>query len=228
MVALYDFDQEFRSLIFKYGAIVETVARAYIAYYHAQQHGPLGYLNNQNFEVEQYHAVFLSTLNREISRSEEPFIIHHKRDKRGVYPLWVAVEEMTFGTLSQFYKNMLEADREGIAQQYFGRKSVYIENYLQCAVVARNIAAHGGRFYNRTRLSPAVKLPLMMRRNNVDNSSPFAYFYAIFELLPDADKFSYIREMEKLFHKYPAAEPSRMGFPVNWRALLNVPGESDT
>ena len=84
MVALYDFDQEFRSIIFKYGAVVETVARAYIAYYHARQHGPIGYLNNQNFESEQYHAVFLSTLNREISRSDEPFIVHHKRDKRGV------------------------------------------------------------------------------------------------------------------------------------------------
>ena len=36
MVALYDFDQEFRSIIFKYGAVVETVARAYIAYYHAR------------------------------------------------------------------------------------------------------------------------------------------------------------------------------------------------
>lgn len=93
MVALYDFDQEFRSIIFKYGAVVETVARAYIAYYHARQHGPIGYLNNQNFESEQYHAVFLSTLNREISRSDEPFIVHHKRDKRGVYPLWVAVED---------------------------------------------------------------------------------------------------------------------------------------
>ena len=80
--------------------------------------------------------------------------------------------------------------------------------------MARNIAAHGGRFYNRTRLSPAVKLPLVMRRAHVDNSSPFAYFYAIFELLPDAEKFNLIRAMEKLFKKYPAAEPSRMGFPV--------------
>lgn len=227
MVALYDFDQEFRSIIFKYGAVVETVARAYIAYYHARQHGPIGYLNNQNFESEQYHAVFLSTLNREISRSDEPFIVHHKRDKRGVYPLWVAVEEMTFGTLSLFYKNMLEADRESIAQEYYGRKSIYIENYLQCAVVARNIAAHGGRFYNRTRLSPAVKLPLVMRRAHVDNSSPFTYFYAIFELLPDAEKFNLIRAMEKLFKKYPAAEPSRMGFPVNWKALLNLPSEPE-
>ena len=101
---------------------------------------------------------------------------------------------------------MLEADREGIAQEYYGRKSIYIENYLQCAVVARNIAAHGGRFYNRTRLSPAVKLPLVMRRAHVDNSSPFAYFYAIFELLPDAEKFNLIRAMETWYnHKkqYP-------------------------
>ena len=68
---------------------------------------------------------------------------------------------------------------------------------------------------------------MVMRRAHVDNSSPFAYFYAIFELLPDAEKFNLIRAMEKLFKKYPAAEPSRMGFPVNWKALLNLPSESE-
>ena len=225
VVALYDFDQEFRNIIFKYGTIAETVARAYIAYYHARQYGPIGYLNNQNFEDEHRHATFLGTLNHEISRSKEPFITHHKKDKQGVYPLWVAIEEMTFGTLSLFYKNMLEADRNCIAREYYGRKSAYIENYLQCAVVARNIAAHGGRFYNRVRLSPAVKLPLPMRRSNVNNESPFAYFYAIYELLPDDEKFGLIRAVEKLFEKYPTAELSKMGFQCHWKALLNVPDD---
>ena len=45
--------------------------------------------------------------------------------------------------------------------------------------------------------------------------------------LPDAEKFNLIRAMEKLFKKYPAAEPSRMGFPVKWKALLNLPSEPE-
>ena len=52
IVALYDFDAKLRSIIFEYSSKVETTLRAYIAYYHAQKYGPLGYLNNQNFDNE--------------------------------------------------------------------------------------------------------------------------------------------------------------------------------
>lgn len=52
-----------------------------------------------------------------------------------------------------------------------------------------------------------------MRRAHVDNSSPFAYFYAIFELLPDAEKFNLIRAMEKLFKKYPGGGAVPNGLP---------------
>ena len=226
IVSLYEFDKELRGIVFKYGATAETVARAYIAHYHAQKHGPLGYLNNQNFENEQFHAEFMTTLFAAVKRSKELFIQHHREDKGGVYPVWVVSEEMTFGVLSRFYKNMLLSDREDIARQFYGRRHDYIENYLQCASVARNIAAHGGRFYNRKRLGPAVNFPNRFK-GKVDNTSPFAYFYAIYELLPDTEKFSLIRSLEKVFNRYPSAQINRLGFPENWKELLNMP-EEDT
>ena len=224
IVALYEFDKELRGIVFKYGATAETVARAYIAYYHAQKYGPLGYLNNQNFENEQFHAEFLSTLFGALKRSKEIFIQHHREDKNGIYPVWVVSEEMTFGVLSRFYKNMLQSDREDIARQFYGRRHDYIENYLQCASVARNIAAHGGRFYNRKRLGPAVSFPKRFK-GAISNTSPFAYFYAIYELIPDVDKLDLVHALEKAFQRYPSAQISRLGFPLNWKELLNMPEE---
>ena len=52
ILVLYEFDAELRKIVFEFSSIVETSARAYIAYYHAREYGPLGYLNNQNFENE--------------------------------------------------------------------------------------------------------------------------------------------------------------------------------
>ena len=224
IVALYEFDKELRGIVFRYGATAETVARAYIAYYHAQKYGPLGYLNNQNFENEQFHAEFLSTLFGALKRSKEIFIQHHREDKNGIYPVWVVSEEMTFGVLSRFYKNMLQPDREDIARQFYGRRHDYIENYLQCASVARNIAAHGGRFYNRKRLGPAVSFPKRFK-GVASNTSPFAYFYAIHELIPDADKLDLVHSLEKAFQRCPSAQISRLGFPLNWKELLNMQEE---
>lgn len=222
IVALYEFDKELRGIVFKYGATAETVARAYIAYYHAQKYGPLGYLNNQNFVSEQFHAEFLNTLFGALKRSKELFILHHREDKNGVYPVWVISEEMTFGMLSRFYKNMSVDDREDIARQFYGLKHDYIDNYLQCAVVVRNIAAHGGRFYNRKRLGPAVNFPKRFK-GTVSNTSTFAYFYALYELLPDTDKLDLVRSLERVFNRYPNAQINRLGFPRNWKELLNMP-----
>lgn len=222
IVSLYEFDKEIRNIVFKYSSTAETVARAYIAYYHAEKHGPLGYLNNQYFESEQFHAEFLTSLFSALKRSKEIFIQHHRDDRNGVYPIWVVSEEMTFGLLSRFYKNMLLGDREDIARQYYGRRHDYIENYLQCTSVMRNIAAHGGRFYNRKRLGPAVSFPNRFKRL-ADNTSPFAYFYALYELLPDSSKLDLVRSLDKTFRRYPAAQISRLGFPESWNELLCIP-----
>ena len=110
IVSLYDFDADLRKIIFEFSEIAETSARAYIAYYYAQKYGPLGYLNNQNFESELNHSIFLKELFSAIKRSSDIFVIHHKEDLEGIYPVWVAIEETTFGALSKFYKNM---DRHG-------------------------------------------------------------------------------------------------------------------
>lgn len=223
IVELYDFDDELRRILFRFSSAVETSARAYCAYYHAKVHGPLGYLNNRWFEDEWKHAGFLRELDTAIRHSSDAFIIHHREDLGGVYPVWVAMEETTFGSLSKFYKNMLAADRQAIAKNFYGLPRAYVENYMQCASVARNIAAHGGRFYNRIHLKPSVKLPEGLKAK-MDADAPAAYMYAIYALLPDSSKYAMIRELQKAFDRYPFAMPKYLGLPAGWEKLYSLYG----
>ena len=219
ILTLYDFDSDLRKIIFEFGSIVETSARAYIAYYHAQHYGPLGYLNNQYFESEISHAAFIKELFTAINRSSDVFVIHHKEQRQGIYPIWVAIEETTFGSLSKFYKNMLRQDRNDIAKEFYGIPREYVENFMQCASVARNIAAHGGRFYNRIKLSPSVKLPKKMP---IQPDRPAAYLFAIYSLLPDVGKYPMLQALLRAFRHHPFADPKYLGLPENWFHLFET------
>ncbi len=148
IIDLYQFDEQFRAAISHAAAIAETNLKAYIAYYHARQYGPVGYLDGNHFEDPWRHAKLLNGLSKSLGlRKDEPFVLHHHKDLNDVYPVWVIVEVLTFDQVSMMYRNLLPEDRAAIAREFYGISSrEYIENWTHCAVVARNIAAHGSRF----------------------------------------------------------------------------------
>lgn len=218
IVELYNFDYEFRHIILRYTPDIEFSFRAYIAYHHTQKYSPLGYLDSKNFSDAWYHAMFLSKLKSYIDKSTDVFITHHKEDLKGIYPLWVVIEVLTFDVLSKLYKNLLPEDKNIIASYYhLGRQ--YIENWLHIAVLARNISAHGGRFYNRNNLQP-VKVDKYLQ-SKINTSSPFAYIFAIFRLLSSNQlRIDLINDISKLFKDFPFALEKHMGFPDDWKLIL--------
>lgn len=217
IVELYRFDEALRSIILKYTQAVEIFMRTTFAHYFSKQYGSLGYLTNGNFEDPWRHAKFVEKLSSLLRYSNEVFIEHHKTKYHGQFPLWVAVEVMTFDVLSKAYKNMKPEDRQLIAKQTFGVPRAYVENWLECTVVARNISAHNGRFYNRPLRIP-VKLPKTVK------AAPnrfFAYFYAIWKLLPgDELQQQLVLDIKNLFIKYSFAEYRHLGFPTEWEKYL--------
>ena len=217
---LYLFDEQFRSLIMKYCGIVEVTFRSYLSYYHSQQYTPLGYLSPTNFEDISRHSGFIVELDKEIERSDDYFIEHHKTDLNSVFPFWVAIEVTSFGVLSKLYKNMKLNDRNDIARIYVKRGRKYVENWLQCCSYVRNIAAHGGRFYNRLLKSCPVRINTK-RYPGINNTSPFAFVIAIYNLLPsDRVKKMMINDLKKCFSDYPFALIEHLGFPDEWESLI--------
>lgn len=217
---LYMFDEQYRSIMMKYCGIVEVTFRSYISYFHAGKYTPLGYLLPSNFEKKHYHKSFMKDLEKEIERSDDYFIAHHKKDLGSVFPFWVAIEVTSFGVLSKLYKNLKIEDRTIIAKKYVKYSREYVENWLQCCSYTRNIAAHGGRFYNRRLKSCPVRLN-RKRYLNIDNTSPFAFVIAIYNLLPsDRVKGMMLQDIKKCLADYPFVLLKHLGFPNNWDEIL--------
>ena len=219
IMELYLFDDQFRAAVFHAASVVETNLKAYIAYYHAQHYGPTGYLDGKTFEDPWRHAKFLNALSKSLNlRKDEPFVLHHHNDLNGIYPLWVIVEVLSFDQISMMYRNLLKPDRAVIAREFYGISSrEYIENWIHCAVVARNIAAHGARFYHRKRVNPPAKLP---KKINQYGTKPFGYIYALYHLLPSGDRASFVSSIRNCFTSHPTAKLSELGFPEDWETLL--------
>lgn len=149
IVDLYLFNSNFRQLIFPEIEKVEINVRCRLANFFAEQYGVLGHLQAENFSNENYHAQFLEDIKEEVRRnSKAPFVRNFKENyEDGNLPIYALVEVFSFGTLSKFYKNMLNKDKKAIAKT-FGVGYTYFESWLESISYVRNICAHYGRIYN--------------------------------------------------------------------------------
>ncbi len=217
---LYSFDMEIRRILLKYCLHVEVAFRSYIAHFHSHKYGPLGYLFTSNFENPSRHSSFIVELDNLIRRSDDLFIEHHKNHLNNVFPLWVAIEVTSAGTLSKLFKNMKLQDRIDFSKKYIGHNRKYVENWLQCCSYCRNVAAHGGRFYNRSLMA----CPVLINRKRypgICNTSPFAFVIAIYNLLPTNElKKSMTNDLKNAFSNYPFALKKHLGFPEQWETML--------
>lgn len=217
---LYRFDDAFRKIIFQYSQYVEISLRSYIAYEISRKYGALGYMDSKNFVDPLHHLDFITKLQEEIGKSDDVFVAHYRQDFNSVFPMWVAIECMTFGNLSKFYKNLKFDDRTAVSKKYFGVSREYVENWLQAAVFARNVSAHGGRFYNRKFRAIPVKLPHKYS-GIMDSRSAFAYAYAIYKMQPTSALSKAMRkDLSSIWVSYPFALKSRAGFPEGWEQIL--------
>ena len=217
---LYRCDDAFRKIVFNYASYVEISFRAFISHTLSQKYGPLGYLDPNNFICAKYHKGFIDKLEKEVSRSDDLFVEHHYKDLNSVFPLWVAIECSSFGELSKLFKNMKPDDKQIIIDQWLEDDEIYISNWLQCSVYARNVAAHSGRFYNRVFKSVPVRLQGKLKKQ-FSGQSPFAFIFAINKLLPSKALCKQLRvDLKNMFKKYPFAQTSKFGFPDNWESIL--------
>lgn len=219
VIDLYRFDSDLRNVIMAATVTIETNLKAFVAYYHGQKYGPCGYMSNDNAEDVWNHAQFINALSTDLKRrKEELFVIHHREKMDGVYPIWVATELCSFDQISKFYRNMLPTDRAAIAKTFYGIPSrEYIESWLHCAVVARNMAAHGARFYNKLSYKPAVMLPKHLNRYA---NTLFGYIYAIYHLLPRSEKDGFLSKIGTVIEKHEHVLIKHLGFPKSWKTMI--------
>lgn len=219
LAELYRFNANLRALLFPLIERVEINLRCRISNYFCTQYGVFGYKDKNNFAL--YPDKMEQDLEREINRnSRTPFIRNYKENyANGDIPMYALVEILSFGTLSKLYKNMHNSDKKKIASTY-GVGYDYLESWIENISYVRNICAHYGRLYNVN----LTKKPRIYKEDaamGVSNNRVMGSIICLKYLLPNDHHWSeFVEELDSLLNKYPHVKKEKIGFPNNWREIL--------
>ena len=103
----------------------------------------------------------MDRIDADVNRSNEDFIKHYnsKYDNPSMPPSWMALEVVSFATLSRLFQSLrLDSRKEYITEQFGLKKVAILENWLHSISNLRNCCAHHSRVWNR-RFMVSVILP---------------------------------------------------------------------
>ena len=163
----------------------------------------------------------MKDINEEIERNKKSPFVKNFQDtyKEGKIPMYALVELFSFGMLSKFYKNMKNADEKAIAKIY-GVGYTYLESWFEHIAFVRNICAHYGRIYN-VKLAKTPELYKQYNEQNISNNRIFATLLCLKRIIPNDKHWDeFINSIDILFNKYTHVNIGFMGFPDNWKELL--------
>lgn len=226
LYSLYRFDCGLRNLITPVIESLEIELRAAIAQHLAITYGSEAHRDPTNFQVrftktgENVHTLTMKKLDDAARKgSNMPCVKHHNQKYGGKFPIWAAIELFTFGMLSSLYSIMRPADQAVIAALYRTKRG-YLQGWMLALIELRNICAHYGRIYNM----PIAQQPFLYREYQAYASNKvFPVLLAMKRM--NTDKELWIRfhtGLVKLIKKHPEAKLDFMGFPPNWKRLLEA------
>ena len=230
--SIYELDQELRLWLWRAIGPIEVKLRAQFAYFLAHYVGPLGYLREETFKDQNSFLKSIRNFERERDRAQRQSIPYdvHNLNQYGNLPVWAAVEIMSFGTLSQLYGNLRPETGEtekhpdvytSIANA-FGMKPTYLRSWMHHLTTVRNIAGHHDRFYNR---AISIRPKLLARDAKYQSNKEFPTFLIIRNIyeLSWPNKWPVVGgELASILASRPNVDIKPMGFPKNWKVILNL------
>ena len=164
-VALYEFDNELRQLLFSAIQRIEVALRSQIIQHFSMHHGAFWFMQMDLHDSEHRFLENLNSLDREVTRSKEDFIKEHFRnyDKPEFPPAWKTLELASLGTLSKLYYNFADKKTKKIVAREFNLpQHEVLESWMRSLAALRNHCAHHARIWNRF-LNAAPQLNARLR-----------------------------------------------------------------
>ncbi len=230
IIDLYCFDRRLRSLIFNAIEKVEVAVRAKVVQVYAESTGDSHWYDDESLYRFGYEGL-MEHIEADVERSNEDFIKHYnsKYNAPAMPPSWMALEVVSFATLSRLFQSLKSDGRKEYITELFGLKKVAIlENWLHAISNLRNCCAHHSRVWNR-RYMVNVTLPYntpnpFMDRTTikqVHTNKLFAVLSCIAYILdiisPGSDFKKHIKETLK--SNCRLLDLKDMGFPEYWQSL---------
>ena len=154
IVALYEFDENLRSLVFKYICHIEQKIRSLISYSFCEafSENQSAYLNSANYNVSNKNSgdisKLISILTYEANQNTEHSYVVYQRNTYGNVPLWVIMKTLTLGQTSKMYSFMLPSIKSKVSMHYGYISEKELIQYLKVLTVFRNICAHNERLFS--------------------------------------------------------------------------------
>lgn len=242
IVALYEFDKNLRSLVFKYICHIEQKIRSLISYSFCEvfSENQSAYLNSANYDISHKNSrdisKLISILTYEANLNTDHAYVVYQRNTYGNVPLWVTMKTLTLGQTSKMYSFMLPVIKSKVSIQYGNVTEKELVQYLKVLTVFRNICAHNERLFSfetrfeipDTALHRKMKIPQKGTQYLYGKHDMFALLIAFRYLLDKEDFKSLKKELTQLFHTFSASTSEAqknkllqaMHFPINWTTIL--------
>lgn len=231
----YYLDMELRAYISYMLEYIEVSFKTYIAYYHSKNHGSLGYEDISNYSFSDNGTEIFIKLKDKFEdaknkrQNNELFVRHYLEDYSGKFPLWVLVEILDFGTISQMFSYLDTETKDEICKEKFNESnSNYIQNWLHGLSNLRNICAHRSRLYGK--LFPHAMKIKSSDKKLLDNQKPkigqlnqtlFYYLFVAKKLVLDKNVWDhFIKLVTDSFNKYSNVDLTKYGFMNGWENYI--------
>ena len=241
IVALYEFDENLRSLVFKYICHIEQKIRSLISYSFCEtfSENQSAYLNPANYNVSNKNrrdiSKLISLLTYEADKNMEHSYVVYQRNTYGNVPLWVIMKTLTLVQTSKMYSFMLPGIKSKVSMNYENVSERELIQYLKVLTVFRNICAHNERLFSfetrfeipDTMLHKKMNIPQKGTQYLFGKHDIFALLISFRYLLDSNDFKLFKSELLKLFQIFCNATSiyqknnllSAMHFPSNWTTI---------
>ena len=170
VLLLWEFDRKLRLILLDFLERFEIALRTAVAYRLGKRHR-FGHLtlealaptfteqpaSDQSERLSKWDRWLIEYHGRQESASDEAFVSWFNFKYDGKLPIWVAVEILQWGQLSQLYGGMRVEDRETIAREFGLASSKQFRSWIASMNDVRNFCAHHARLWNRVLVKQASR-----------------------------------------------------------------------
>lgn len=244
LYAVFQFDRNFRNILFKNLLIVENNLKSILSYCLSKKYGikEKDYLKLSNFsqdikKIRQVNDV-LSKIKRQIKlNGRQHSATLHYLSNYGYVPLWILVKLLSFGMINELYSILKPEDKLLIAE-YYNLDVETLGIYIGLLSNYRNLCAHEDIVYDHktqkeipdTRYHRILDIPTMNDEYEYGKNDIYAVIIMLKQVLDERDFSSFIGEVSyelSLLDGRVEVIPQRkildrMGFPENWEDITNI------
>ena len=222
-ISLYEFDREFRQLVFDQIERIEVAVRSTITNIVCAETDDVFWMTNPSrFAHADKFNKTLTLIDKEIQTSREDFIVHFKQSYDDPYPpSWMIAEIIPLGTLTRLYENIASNQIRKKVARYFGLTVPVFVSWMTIVTLTRNSCCHHARLWNRSLSLRALTMTRPLRPwvdNNVQQGRVF-FTLCILKHFVDIIRpnNTFKQRLVALLSKYPMVDTSAMGFVRNWQ-----------